>query len=183
MRFVDGLPMSARLWRRVERWVRERVDRDLVSRFVAMPVDVLISRSSALNARRFPSETWFIQMMRERNQKLRLYRNSPLCNRFFGDFVNHNKMLVIEIDGASHAGKFEYDSQRDLFLSQFGYRVLRLKQSEWELWPWLVDEFLKGKNFKPKPIPLKVSRTIYSKSFLKDQLSKFRREIDERVQR
>jgi very-short-patch-repair endonuclease len=52
-------------------------------------------------------------------------------NRKVADFVLASKafevIAVIELDDASHRGREEHDSRRDLILDRAGYRVLRFK--------------------------------------------------------
>lgn len=42
------------------------------------------------------------------------------------DFVIPSKMLIIEIDGASHNAQAEYDKRRDAFCEKYGLSVLRI---------------------------------------------------------
>jgi very-short-patch-repair endonuclease len=46
------------------------------------------------------------------------------------DFVCLEEKLVIELDGGQHAGRLEYDRERDLWLSGQGYTVLRVWNNE-----------------------------------------------------
>jgi very-short-patch-repair endonuclease len=83
-------------------------------------------RKYALNTKRFPSEIWFERHLTE--AKIKGYRrNVCLECRFFGDFVFNKSKLVIEIDGASHSGKRDYDKSRDTLLKHFGYTVIRVR--------------------------------------------------------
>jgi very-short-patch-repair endonuclease len=53
-------------------------------------------------------------------------RQVPLAGRYIADFLAPGARLVIEVDGASHAGRAAADARRDRVLQRFGYRVLRL---------------------------------------------------------
>ena len=46
-------------------------------------------------------------------------------DRYFADFVCESAKLIIELDGAVHAGREGYDSRRTQTLELFGYLVLR----------------------------------------------------------
>ena len=46
--------------------------------------------------------------------------------RYIADFCCEKAHLVIEVDGSSHIGKNEYDSERDAFLGAMGFRILRV---------------------------------------------------------
>jgi len=58
-------------------------------------------------------------------------RNYPLLNRWFGDFVFHEILLVIEYDGQHHleAKQKIKDAYKDECLTKFGFTVLRFNKS------------------------------------------------------
>jgi very-short-patch-repair endonuclease len=45
------------------------------------------------------------------------------------DFVVHEKLLVIELDGSSHDGREDYDARRDAWIKSSGLTVLRFPNS------------------------------------------------------
>ena len=53
----------------------------------------------------------------------------PLRGRFIADFYAPAVRLVIEVDGAYHAGHLPSDARRDAALARAGYRVLRFEAS------------------------------------------------------
>ena len=53
----------------------------------------------------------------------RFRRQEPL-GPYIADFVCYSHRLVVEVDGAQHAGN-ERDALRDRYLSALGFRVLR----------------------------------------------------------
>lgn len=83
-------------------------------------------RSNQLNSKMFPSEKWFLKLLKK-NKITGFKRNYCLCNKFFGDFVFKREKIVVEIDGKSHDGKEEYDSWRDEKIKKLGYQVIRIK--------------------------------------------------------
>ena len=51
-------------------------------------------------------------------------------DRYIVDFVCRRLNLIIEVDGNSHIAKGDYDSQRQNYLENLGYTVLRFEESE-----------------------------------------------------
>ena len=67
-----------------------------------------------------------------KGKKLRGYqfmRQKPI-GAYIVDFYCSKLGLVIEIDGESHSGKFDYDMRRQLFLESMGLAVLRFNDTE-----------------------------------------------------
>ena len=46
-------------------------------------------------------------------------------DRYFADFVCESAKLIVELDGAAHEGREDYDARRTQALALFGYMVLR----------------------------------------------------------
>lgn len=51
-------------------------------------------------------------------------------DNYIVDFVCRKIKLVIEVDGYSHNFKFEKDKERDEYLSQLGFTVIRFTENE-----------------------------------------------------
>jgi very-short-patch-repair endonuclease len=51
-------------------------------------------------------------------------RQRPI-DRYFADFVCEAGKLIVELDGAAHDGREDYDNQRTETLERLGYKVLR----------------------------------------------------------
>ena len=51
---------------------------------------------------------------------------------FIADFLCHEKMLIVEADGATHSEEHEiqYDERRTRYLKSEGYRVLRVQNTD-----------------------------------------------------
>ena len=64
---------------------------------------------------------------RLRNQGLAglKFRRQHPVGPYIVDFVCEAKKLAIELDGDSHEGRYTYDIQRQKFIEQLGYRVIR----------------------------------------------------------
>ena len=56
-------------------------------------------------------------------------RQKPIGN-YIVDFYCSKLKLVIEIDGASHDGRFNYDMERQQFLESMGLTVLRFNDAD-----------------------------------------------------
>jgi very-short-patch-repair endonuclease len=54
----------------------------------------------------------------------RFLRQVPI-DRYFADFVCEAGKLIVELDGAAHEGREDYDENRTRTLELFGYVVLR----------------------------------------------------------
>jgi very-short-patch-repair endonuclease len=62
-----------------------------------------------------------------RNRRLggfKFLRQVPI-DRYFADFVCEAGKLIVELDGAAHEGRADYDERRTQTLELFGYLVLR----------------------------------------------------------
>ena len=59
------------------------------------------------------------------------FKRQYLIGGYIVDFVCLQCTLVIELDGSQHAGSKLYDQERDHWLKQRGYRVLRVWNNRW----------------------------------------------------
>jgi very-short-patch-repair endonuclease len=67
-----------------------------------------------------------------RNRRLggfRFLRQVPI-DRYFADFVCEAAKLIVELDGAAHDGREDYDDWRTGTLELFGYVVLRFPNQQ-----------------------------------------------------
>src|SRR5687768_11948195 len=58
------------------------------------------------------------------------FRRQQVIGTYIADFACRSPMLVIEVDGESHAERATYDAARTTFLEERGYRVLRFTNDE-----------------------------------------------------
>jgi very-short-patch-repair endonuclease len=72
----------------------------------------------------FPErKLWYA--LRNRNLAgIKFRRQAPVLD-FIADFLCDEHMLILELDGDSHIGQFQYDTQRQQKLEQAGFRVVR----------------------------------------------------------
>jgi len=60
------------------------------------------------------------------------FRRQQSIGPYVADFFCAERRLIVEVDGAVHAGQREYDTERQGELEACGYRVLRLSATEVE---------------------------------------------------
>ena len=58
------------------------------------------------------------------------FRRQEPIGSYIVDFLCHEKMIVIEVDGSQHSTERERDNKRDVWLKGQGYKVLRLWNNE-----------------------------------------------------
>jgi len=58
------------------------------------------------------------------------FRRQVVIGRYIADFACRNPMLIVEVDGETHAERGEADQLRTQFLERRGYRVIRFSNSE-----------------------------------------------------
>ena len=58
------------------------------------------------------------------------FRRQQVIGPFIADFACRRPMLIVEVDGDTHATREEYDSRRTAFLERRGYRVIRFTNDD-----------------------------------------------------
>jgi len=58
------------------------------------------------------------------------FRRQTVLGSYIVDFASRSQMLVIEVDGDTHAGRERHDAARDRALHGMGFRVLRFANSD-----------------------------------------------------
>ncbi len=66
---------------------------------------------------------WY-HLRAHRFMNLKFKRQKPV-GHYIVDFICHQPMLIVEVDGGQHAESLAYDRQRDAYLKQEGFSVLR----------------------------------------------------------
>jgi very-short-patch-repair endonuclease len=91
----------------------------------------LLENAKELRANQTPheNELWY-ELRANRFADVKFKRQQPIGN-YIVDFVALSEKLVIELDGGQHADNVEYDRERDMYLMEQGYRVIRVWNSEW----------------------------------------------------
>ena len=91
----------------------------------------LIKRAKAMRREPTPFERKLWLGLRARRFHDAKFRQQVVIGRYIADFACRIPcMLVIEIDGESHAESLEYDARRDKFLEELGYRVMHFTNAD-----------------------------------------------------
>jgi len=77
-----------------------------------------------------PTETLLWNKLRNRGFKGIKFRRQVNIGPYIADFLCKQHRLIIEIDGSIHVDQKEYDQERDLYLSDRGYHVVRNSTTE-----------------------------------------------------
>lgn len=59
-----------------------------------------------------------------------MFNKQKTIGNYIVDFCCEAKKVIIEVDGASHNDKQEADASRDAFLTDLGFRVLRVSTAD-----------------------------------------------------
>ncbi|HEX9757084.1 MAG TPA: endonuclease domain-containing protein, partial [Nitrospiria bacterium] len=90
------------------------------------------SNARAKNLRKRPTESehrlWG-RLRAKQIEELKFRRQAPI-GPYIVDFVCHEKRIIIEVDGGQHSLERDRDAQREKWLHEQGYRVLRFWNHE-----------------------------------------------------
>jgi very-short-patch-repair endonuclease len=87
-----------------------------------------LAKALRKNATHVEALLW--QKLRARQfERIKFRRQQPIED-FIVDFVSFEKRIIIELDGGQHASDGHRDYERDRFLSEAGFRVLRFWNNE-----------------------------------------------------
>ena len=91
-----------------------------------------LNRSRAREMRHAPAvtEKHFWEEVRDRKLGGFKFRRQYLIGPYIADYVCVEMKLVVELDGVLHKDRVDYDSRRDAFLEQEGYRVIRFRNED-----------------------------------------------------
>ena len=91
-----------------------------------------LNRSRAREMRHAPAvtEKHFWNEIRDRKLGGHKFRRQYLIGPYIVDYVCLEKKLIVELDGVLHANRADYDDQRDAFLREQGYRVIRFRNDD-----------------------------------------------------
>ena len=87
-------------------------------------------RSRELRARQTKAESLIWTVVRARRLAGLKFRRQHPIGPFFGDFVCIEKHLVIELDGGYHDYQYEDDVERQSYIEDRGWRVIRFTNEE-----------------------------------------------------
>jgi very-short-patch-repair endonuclease len=86
---------------------------------------LLYARAAAMRAAPTATEALLWEPLRGGRLGVGFRRRVPV-GRFIADFCAPAARLVVEVDGACHAGRARADARRDRALSKLGFTVLRI---------------------------------------------------------
>ncbi len=69
------------------------------------------------------------KISRKQLNGLKFRRQFPV-GRYIADFYNHDKRLIIEVDGSVHNEQKEYDKKRERYLEASGCTIIRFTNDE-----------------------------------------------------
>ena len=91
----------------------------------------LLKHAKRLRTHQTPLEQKLWYQLRAKRFQGAKFRRQVVIGRYIVDFACRiPTMLVIEVDGDTHADRRAYDEQRTEFLQSKGYRVLRFTNAE-----------------------------------------------------
>jgi very-short-patch-repair endonuclease len=95
-----------------------------------MSDDILAQTAKRLRKNSTDAEkALWLHLKAKQVQGVKFRRQAPI-GRYVVDFVCHAKKLVIEVDGGQHAVDKSRDQQRELWLTEQGYSVMRFWNNE-----------------------------------------------------
>ena len=77
-----------------------------------------------------PAEELLWEYLRDRQLAGHKFRRQQAVGRFIADFICKERLLVIELDGGVHLTQKERDAERDYYLKESGYEVVRFRNEE-----------------------------------------------------
>ena len=87
------------------------------------------NRARVLRKNLTDAEQRLWQALRAKQLGVKFRRQAPV-GPYIVDFLSHEAMLVIEMDGGQHTETREYDAKRTGFIEEKGFRVLRFWNNE-----------------------------------------------------
>jgi very-short-patch-repair endonuclease len=86
-----------------------------------------------LRKQQTPHEQALWQQLRAKRFSGYKFRRQQPLGHFVVDFVCFSQRLIVELDGGQHADAAPYDAQRDAWLKQAEFRVLRFWNNAWAM--------------------------------------------------
>jgi very-short-patch-repair endonuclease len=123
-----------------------------------------VSREIVERAREFrtaptKSEALLWEALRDRQLFSVKFRRQSVIGPFVVDFCAPLYHLIVEVDGAVHAGQREHDTERQYHLESAGYRVIRVSADAVESdLPSVLRAIADALNLYHSPSPLLTSK-------------------------
>lgn len=93
---------------------------------------VTTERAKALRRKETYTEKKLWKLLRDRKYKNLKFRRQHPLPPYIADFYCHQLKLIIELDGVTHDSnaKKKYDAQRDEFMLNQGYQIIRISDDD-----------------------------------------------------
>ena len=99
--------------------------------------DEMYKRSKELRREMTSAEKMLWKELKANKLNGHHFRRQQIIDRFLVDFYCHQQELIVEVDGSIHDLQKEYDAEREAYLIERGFRILRFRNEE-------VENDLKG---------------------------------------
>jgi very-short-patch-repair endonuclease len=118
----------------------------LYTRTVIIPPATAIQKKRAKELRKNGtlSEVLFWRMVRNNSFHGINFDRQRCMGKYIVDFYIPAFGVVLELDGASHIGKYEYDRQRDTFLEMLGIHMIHIQSIQVITSPDYVLRFIES---------------------------------------
>jgi len=114
----------------------------------------LLERAKAMRREPTPFEARLWHALRAKRLNGAKFRQQVVIGRYIVDFACRiPTMLVVEVDGDTHAGQEAYDNGRTAFLESNGYRVLRFTNRDVETNMYGVLTLIEESLHQSSPLP------------------------------
>jgi very-short-patch-repair endonuclease len=90
----------------------------------------IIGKAKGLRKKLTDAERLLWNHLRARRMEGVKFRRQEPIGKFIVDFVSLEKQIVIEVDGGQHSANKQEDRERDSWLKNEGFRVLRFWNNE-----------------------------------------------------
>ena len=90
----------------------------------------MYARSKELRRVMTPAETILWKELRTNKLNGLHFRRQQVIDRFIVDFYCHQYELIVEVDGDIHELQKGYDAERESYLNERGFRVIRFRNEE-----------------------------------------------------
>jgi very-short-patch-repair endonuclease len=94
------------------------------------PTDGAGARARGLQHNMTEAERRVWQILRSHQMQRHKFRRQVPIGRYIADFVCHEARLIVEIDGGQHARSSPREAERNAFLQNEGYRIVRFWNNE-----------------------------------------------------
>ena len=94
------------------------------------PVDGALAGARSLRQNMTDAEWRLWQILRSHQIRGHKFRRQVPIGRYIADFVCHEARLIVEIDGGQHDRSSPQEAERNGFLQNEGYRILRFWNNE-----------------------------------------------------